>query len=316
MLTFLGITTAVVFIVFILVAAMRPEYPPFSSFELERRSRSSFDQLAQFERAGQLASVRIFLKVFSTLLFLTVVLLFILNFGWALGTILTVIVAVIYPMSARFKPIYKLSDAIYRPLEPHLMRLTAKTQVLWQTLRDKPFYGPEDYHHFDSREELANLVNNSGDALSHDERVLISSALVFKDKTVQSVMTPRKSIKSVKKTEFLGPLVLSELSALGHSRLPVIDKNLNHVVGTLHLSNLLSLDVKHSVTVEKAMDKEVIYIDQNDNLERALVEFLKSHQHMLIVIDDNHETVGLITLSDVIEALVGRRVVGTYNQTP
>ncbi len=127
--------------------------------------------------------------------------------------------------------------------------------------------------------------------------------------TVDSVMTPRSVIDFIKQSEFLGPLVLDELHALGHSRLPVIADDLDHVVGVLHLRDLLSLDVKRSVTAEKAMEKKVYYIREDDTLEHALSAFIRTRHHLFIVINKNRETVGLLTLEDVMESLIGRRIV-------
>jgi CBS domain containing-hemolysin-like protein len=77
----------------------------------------------------------------------------------------------------------------------------------------------------------------------------------------------------------------------------------------LHLRDLLSLDVKRSTTAEKAMEKKVYYIHEKDTLEHALAAFLKTRHHLFIVINDQRETVGLVTLEDVLETLIGRRIV-------
>ena len=116
-------------------------------------------------------------------------------------------------------------------------------------------------------------------------------------------------IDFIKQGEFLGPLVLDELHALGHSRLPVVADDLDHVVGVLHLRDLLSLDIKRSTTTDKAMEPKVYYIREDDTLEHALSAFLRTRHHLFIVINKNRETVGLLTLEDVIEALIGRRIV-------
>jgi magnesium and cobalt transporter len=167
----------------------------------------------------------------------------------------------------------------------------------------------EPYHRFDSREELQRLIDQSTGVLTDDEKTLIVHGLSFADQRVESIMTPKSMIKSIKKSEFLGPLVLSEIHELGHSRLPVIGTDIDHVVGVLHLNDLLSLDVKQSVTAEKAMESKVFYISHDDTLEHALAAFIESRHHLFIVINDFRETVGLLTLENVIEALIGRKIV-------
>lgn len=309
MFTFLFIVTVLVFVGLVIVAAMRPVYSTFSISELERRAKHTAAFKHELERQKQLGDIQTILRIATELLFIITVLLLVVTFGWFFGIVFAVIVALFYPALARLKLFTRPGWALYDSLEPSLLKFVKKFHKLFIFLRDTPFYHPEQYHRFDSREELAELIDEAKDVLTQDERILISSALVFHDKTVDTIMTPKSVIDSIKKAEFLGPLVLSELSALGHSRLPVIDKDLNHVVGILHLRDLLSLDNKRSVTVEKAMEPKVYYIHHDDSLEHALAAFLRTRHHLFIVINDERETVGLLTLEDVIEALIGRRIV-------
>lgn len=309
MFTFLVIVTVLVLVGFLTVAAMRPEYSHFSVSELSRRAKASKEYAYELDRQKRLGDIETFLRTISAILFLAVVLLLIVTFGWLAGVIAAVFLAILYPALARIKLIKTPALRLYDAWEPRLLKIVAKLHGLLEFLHDAPFYGPEQYRRFDSRDELAELIENSRDVLSDDERKLMSTALAFKSKTVESVMTPRNVVDFIKKEEFLGPLVLSELSALGHSRLPVVDKDLNQVVGILHLRDMLSLDNKRSVTAEKAMEAKVYYIHHNDTLEHALAAFLKTRHHLFVVINDQRETVGIITLEDVIETLIGRRIV-------
>ena len=57
------------------------------------------------------------------------------------------------------------------------------------------------------------------------------------------------------------------------------------------------------------MEKKVYYIREDDTLEHALSAFIRTRHHLFIVINKNRETVGLLTLEDVMESLIGRRIV-------
>jgi CBS domain containing-hemolysin-like protein len=120
-------------------------------------------------------------------------------------------------------------------------------------------------------------------------------------------------IDTIHHNEFLGPLTLDELHKKGHSRLPVIKHDIDHVIGILHLQSLLALDIKRSVTAEKAMDSKVHYIHQDQTLQHALAAFLRTKHHMFIVVNEFRETVGLITLEDTMEALLGRKITDEYD---
>jgi len=167
--------------------------------------------------------------------------------------------------------------------------------------------------HIDSRQELQHLVAESDGVLTPEEKKLIVNSLSFNDQLVRNVMTPRDSITSIKKSEFLGPLALDDLHKAGYTRLPVISSDIDHIIGILHLEGLLALDIKRSSTAEKAMEPKVFYIHQDQTLHHALTEFLSTRHYLLIVIDEARQTVGLLTLTDVIEALIGRKIVDEFD---
>jgi len=310
MFTFLVVLDSVLFILLVIAAGMHPVPSVISASELERRAkRANHEAKAALHREKYLPDVMTLLRVKTTLLLIALVLLLVVTFGWLLGCILAVIVALEYSVIARIRPLQKASQVLYQKFEPKYLQFVEKARPLFAVLRGIPSSNADSYRRFDSREELQQLVDQSGTVLSEDERKVIIHSLGFKEQLVESVMTPTSMIQSIKKTEFLGPLVLSELHELGHSRLPVIGSDINHVVGTLHLKDLLSLDIKRSVTAEKAMDARVYYIRQDQSLEHALAAFMHTHHHLFIVINKNRETVGLLTLDDVIGALLGRKII-------
>jgi len=310
MFTFLVILTTLLFALLVVAASIRPQPGLLSQFELQRRAkRASKEAKLQLRRETYLPDIIALQRIVTILLLVATILLSVVTFGWLIGVIVAVIVGLEYGVVARFNPVLNVGQKLYQKIEPALLTFAEKYQSVFVFIRSVPTHEVEQYRRFDSREELQLLIEKSGDILSDDERKLIVHSLEFKDQRVDSVMTPKNVIKTIKKGEFLGPLVLSELHDLGHSRLPVIDGDLDHVVGVLHLKDLLSLDIKRSATSEKAMEPRVYYIRQDQSLEHALAAFLKTHHHLFIVINAQRETVGLLTLEDVMEALIGRKII-------
>jgi CBS domain containing-hemolysin-like protein len=309
MFTFLVILTILVFLSLVVVAGMHPEPHLVSQFELKRRSHQSKQAKAQHRRELLLPNVYAAIAAKIAILLVAFILLSVVTFGWIVGTIFAVFGALVYPVIANWSPVGRFSRWLYARYEPSYLDVVEKLSPLFRFIRAVSVPHAEPYHRFDSREELQRLIEQAGDVLSDDERALVVHGLSFKDKTVESIMTPKSAIKTVKKSEFLGPLVLSEIHELGHSRLPVIAGDIDHVVGVLHISDLLSLDVKHSMTAEKAMEAKVFYIRHDDNLEHALAAFIESRHHLFIVINEYRETVGLLTLEDIMAALIGRQII-------
>lgn len=307
MFTFLVILTIVFVTVLLLASAVEPKRSLYSMSELKRRAKHSAAAKAELSREKLVPAVEALFGIKVALLLTITTILLIITFGWVLGVVLAIVVSVVYgPLSANAH-VKKIAGKLYAKFEPYSLRFIRKFPRLFFALSEKPRV---DERRIDSKEEFQELIARSTGVLTDIERNAIVHALDFSDKKVTSLMTRKTDIDFIKREEFLGPLVLDELHSLGHSRLPVVDKNLNHIVGILNLRDLLSLDIKRSATAEKVMDTHVYYISHNETLEDALAAFLKNRHHMLIVVNDELETMGLLTIEDTIAAYMGREIVG------
>lgn len=306
--TFLVILAILLFICLVLVAAMHPVRSSYTLAELKRRSKKSNVYALELDRYELHAALVTLLRTLRAILLVLAVCSLIGALGW-LGGVISIAMAVIYPSVARIGGVKRTAHTIYQKIEPKVLDFTDKFQRVLHAFREPSTRLRDIPRKIDSREDLADIIQASTDTIGEQERILITSALAFPERRVSEVMTPRSVIDFIKKSEFLGPLVLDELHALGHSRLPVINEDLDHIVGVLHLRDLLSLDVKRSSTAEKAMESKVFYIREDDTLNHALAAFIKNRHHLFIVINKNRETVGLITLEDVMENLIGRKIV-------
>jgi CBS domain containing-hemolysin-like protein len=306
MFTFELIVTILVYVALVMVSGMKPVPSSLSHFEMKRQARQSAAAKAALAREQRLPNIEALLLLKSSILLVILVVMSVVTFGWGLGIVLAIIATIGYVPLARTAYIIKLASKLYIYIEPQLLRFVQKFPKLsfYLSLKIEPT-SPQVH----SKQEFQELIERSGSALTSIERKVIVNALDFNEKIVSSIMTPKSVIDFINKGEFLGPLVLDELHNLGHSRLPVIDGDLDHVVGILYLRDFLSLDVKRSGTAEKVMDTHVYYIREDQTLEHALAAFLKNRHHMFIVINKSRETVGLLTIEDTIEALLGRRII-------
>lgn len=314
MFVFLLLTSVVIFILLVMVSSIRPRRSDMSLFELERRSVEG-DRNAKrlLQREGELDNLVSLQRLTIALLVTLVAILSILTFDWHLGVIMALVLSTAYGVIARLKFVRSSVDNIYESAEPALLKFIGKYKSILRFLRTAPSGVDESSGNISSRQELQNMIERSDGVLNDDEKKLIVHGLSFSDSLVSTVMTPRSVIDSISKTEFLGPLALDELHKLGHSRLPVISSDIDHVVGVLHLQDLLALDIKRSVTAEKAMEPKVFYIHEGQTLRHALAAFLRTHHHLFIVVNQYRETVGLLTLEDVVEALIGRKIIDEFD---
>lgn len=157
------------------------------------------------------------------------------------------------------------------------------------------------------REDLIELVERqkelSDNRIERAELDIVLRALSFGEKTVASIMVPRSHVKTVMPDDSLGPILMDELYASGHSRFPVTDGK--EVVGTLFLRDLVKL--KQGGMVRNHMQSEVKYLHDGQTLYDVLQAFLHTKYPMYVVIDDKAEYVGIITIEDVIAQIVGHK---------
>lgn len=313
MMLFMTILFVMSVLLLIVTAGVRPARTVTSQFELERRSKHGDEAaVATLRRETLLADVVSLQRICIALLLITSVLLAVARYGWIVGTVIAVTIAIGYGSVARLAFIQKRSQKLYAKHESSILRLVEKFPKAFALLRSMPVADSVD-NRLESREELVHLVGESGQLLTTNEKQLIMHSLTFDDQLVETIMTPRSVIDSVPKSELLGPLALDDLHKTGHSRFPVIDHDIDHVVGMLHIHDLLALTDKKSVTAGTAMEPRVYYIRSDQTLAHALAAFLRTHHHLFIVVNEFRETVGLLSLEDVIEAMIGRKIIDEFD---
>ena len=296
----------------LLIASIRPYRSGMSIFELTRRSRLG-DEAATNDlmRVNHYDDVAALLRVVTTLLLVISIFLSITLLGWFVGVIVAVFIAVEYPVFARIPLIRNYGKKIYLRVEPHLVRFTDKFSRLFVIFRGSIV--PEESPEVNSREELEHIIAESSDILTVDEKRLLTHSLSFGTRHISEVMTPRSVIDTVESRELLGPLALDELHKKGHSRFPVIEGDIDHIVGILHVQDLLTISHKKSQSAAQAMESRVFYIREDQSLQHALSAFIRTHHHLFVVVNQYRETVGIVSLEDVIEALIGRKIIDEFD---
>jgi CBS domain containing-hemolysin-like protein len=137
-------------------------------------------------------------------------------------------------------------------------------------------------------------------------------ALTFGDQLVRDVMIPRRAVKMVSADETVGPVLLTELHDSGFSRFPVYADDKDTVVGILFLRDLVK--AKKGGLISKVMKREVVYVHEEQSLADALQAILKTHKHMYVVVNSFEEYVGIVTIEDVIERIVGKPIIDEFDE--
>lgn len=250
---------------------------------------------------------QIIITIVSTLLVTTSV----FAFGLVGGIIIGAGLLIVAPLLIRLAIVRQLADQLRDRVWPYVSRTVRPLGPVLRLLRERDPSAAADPRVF-SEAELLDMIARSPGVLTSEQVRRLKANLRFDDRTVGDVMTPKGMMVTADAHDTLGPLVMSELHRSGHSRFPVVDDDIDHIVGILYLKELIDLKTEHQ-TVRSAMNRRVFFIREDQNLEHVLHGFLRSHHHLFVVVNEYRETVGLITLEDVIEALIGRRIVDEFD---
>jgi CBS domain containing-hemolysin-like protein len=157
-----------------------------------------------------------------------------------------------------------------------------------------------DEPHISSEEELTHQIDEA-DFLAPETKQLMKQTLSFRDLTVQKVMTKRDKIAFVHSKDMLTPVFIDELFNSGHKVFPVVQGNLDHVVGLLFLDDVLPIEQEEKVLTH-TMRKCPPPIASSTSLREAL-QHLREHHASLLLVEKDDKVVGLLSLSDIIKAL-------------
>lgn len=148
-----------------------------------------------------------------------------------------------------------------------------------------------------------------GSDITADEARMLRKVLVFSEKKIRDIMTPRRMVRLVAADDELGPVLLDELHKAGHSRFPVVgaaDKE-PQFVGTLFIRDLA---VQKKVRkVSELMSPDVLYIHEEESVDKALRAFLKTRHHLFVVVNNFQEFVGVLSIEDALEEVIGKEIV-------
>jgi CBS domain containing-hemolysin-like protein len=137
-------------------------------------------------------------------------------------------------------------------------------------------------------------------------------SLTFGDRLVRDIFIPFSQVKTVKLSDSLGPVLMGELHDSGHSRFPVYDGKSDNIIGILYLHDLLK--EQHGGSVKSIYHKQVVYAHEEQNLYQTLQAFLKTKRHLFIVVNGFEEVIGIVTIEDVIEQIIGQPIMDEFDQ--
>ncbi len=162
------------------------------------------------------------------------------------------------------------------------------------------------------QEEILSAVEDAQEEGRFDEieRDMIEAVVRFRDKTVGQVMTPRTEIEAMELSNNLGQ-VADTIRSIGHSRIPVYEENIDHIIGIFYVKDLMRWLAGDGTgrtgrTFDlKALLRPALFVPESKTLRELLAELLAKRVHIAIVADEYGGTAGLVTIEDIVEEVFG-----------
>ncbi len=179
---------------------------------------------------------------------------------------------------------------------------TSSRRTLWQRIRG--LLGGKEPSLKQSVEEAIEEHEASGATTGRKEKKLLRNVLAFNELEVKDVMIPAADIVAVEYSTSLKDLQ-TKLSGKTHTRLPVYRGTMDDILGFVHIKDIAHMIIENKDFSMKDLLRKSLFVPPSMKIHTLLVRMQMLRVHMALVIDEYGGTVGLVTLEDVVEEIVG-----------
>jgi CBS domain containing-hemolysin-like protein len=231
---------------------------------------------------------------------------------WAVSLVLSLVVLVACEITPKTLALQRAERVALRMarlvawttlvMRPIVFVLTAVTRLILRMMGAKAqVRGP-----FVTEEELKMLVSVGEEEgiLEEEEREMIHGIFEMGDMRVREVMVPRTDLVAIEASEPVEKAV-DLVTKHGHTRIPVYENNLDHIVGVLYAKDLLRAVVRGEKKTLREIARKPYFTPESNKVQDVLRDLRKNRVHMAIVVDEYGGTAGAVTIEDILEEIVG-----------
>lgn len=210
--------------------------------------------------------------------------------------------AALFPEKIAFPASYILGPLL-KILYPVVWAVNLFTGAILRILRVSANDAARDHL---SREELRTLVNEAGALIPAKHKDMLVSILDLEKVTVNDIMVPRNEISGIDLDDDTDT-ILRQLRNSQHTRLPVFKGDINDIKGILHMRSAAKLLQQSDINKAMIMQlcQEPYFVPESTPLNTQLINFQKEKRRFGIVVDEYGDVLGLATLEDILEEIVG-----------
>ncbi len=161
-----------------------------------------------------------------------------------------------------------------------------------------------------AEDEILSLIENSRDGdnpnsgIEEDERRMILGAFALDQTFVHEIMTPRVDVDGVEVNATVADVRRTIIES-GHSRIPLYNNSIDHILGVIYAKDLLDEEKLAQVTSLRDLAHPAVFIPETKNIGDLMEEFRQSTNQFAIVLDEYGGTAGIVTFEDILEEIVG-----------
>ncbi len=195
-----------------------------------------------------------------------------------------------------------LMEFFIKLFHPLIIFLTSTSNFILKILRVKPTkYAPSI-----TEEELRLMIEVSKEegVVTDEERKMLQRIFEFADKSIDAVMMPREKVVAVN-ANVTSEQLLDIFVEEAHARLPVYKDTIDNIIGIIYARDLLYILQNKQLFLLSDLIREAYYAPRTMKVNELLKKFQADKIHMAIVLDENKKAVGLVTLEDLVEEIVG-----------
>jgi putative hemolysin len=197
-------------------------------------------------------------------------------------------------------PMLVVLNAMDKLLAPITWSLSRLTELL---LRQAPQDEAAPKVTADELDYLVKVGQREG-SIPAEQAELLRGVFRFEDKITRDIMVPRDKVTAID-LEWDIARVIERAHGSGHSRMPVYEGDLDHIKGVLHIKQLVGLRHPGRADIKRVM-RAPLFVSESLHVGDLLQRFREQRVHLAVVVDDGGRTVGVVTLEDVLEQIVGQ----------
>ncbi len=233
-------------------------------------------------------------------------------FSFAIITFLHVVVGELAPKSIALQDPERTSLFVARPtlfaeqvFKPAIWVLNGAGNTLLRMIGIQPASGHQLVHSVDELKMLVTASAESG-VVEAEESEMLHAIFDFGELVVRQVMVPRTEVIAVEANTPLEDII-GLVTHSSYTKFPVYEDDLDHMVGIVHVKDLLHAMQKadRQGCIARDFAREPLFVPETISVSALLRHFRDNRQHIAIVMDEYGGTAGLVTLEDLLEEIVG-----------